>query len=58
MAAERKPSTRRGETAFIFAIVIGLAVGIFVKKVRFGLLLGLVLGSLIVFTGWMRSTRR
>ena len=58
MAAERKPSVRRGEMAFIFAIVIGLVVGILIKKVRIGILLGIVLGGLIVATGWLRSTRR
>ncbi len=58
MRTEKKPSARRGDMAFIFAILIGLAVGIFVKKVRFGLLLGLVLGSMIVLTGWLRSSRK
>ena len=58
MAEDRKPSVRRGEMAFIFAIVIGLVVGILIKKVRIGILLGIVLGGLIVATGWLRSTRR
>ncbi len=58
MAAERKPSIRRGEMAFIFAIVIGLVIGILIKKVRIGILIGLVLGIIIVLTGWLRTTRR
>jgi len=58
MATDRKPDIRRGEMAFIVAIIIGLVVGILIKKVRIGLILGLVLGSLIVFTGWTRSTRK
>lgn len=58
MRTEKKPSARRGDMAFIFAILLGLAVGIFVKKVRFGLLLGLILGSMIVLTGWLRSSRK
>jgi hypothetical protein len=58
MAEERKPSVRRGEMAFIVAIVLGLALGIFIKRIRVGLLIGLVLGILIVFTGLLRSTKR
>jgi hypothetical protein len=58
MAVERKPSIRRGEMAFIFAIVIGLAVGILIKKVRIGILIGLILGTVIVLTGWLRTTRK
>lgn len=58
MSEERKPDTRRGEMAFIFAIVLGLALGIMIKKIRIGLLIGLVLGILIVMTGWLRTTRK
>jgi hypothetical protein len=58
MPEERKPSIRRGEMAFIFAIVIGLVIGILIKKVRIGILIGLVLGVLIVMTGWLRVTRK
>jgi hypothetical protein len=58
MSDTRKPNVKRGEMAFIFAIILGLAIGIFFKRVRIGLLIGLVLGVLIVFTGLLRSTRR
>lgn len=58
MAADNKPSVRRAEMSFIFAIVIGLAIGILIKKVRIGIIIGLVLGTAIVFTGWMRATRK
>ncbi|HMK25312.1 MAG TPA: hypothetical protein VK483_04715 [Chitinophagaceae bacterium] len=58
MSEEQKPDVRRGEMAFIFAIVLGLAVGILIKKVRIGILVGLVLGIIIVLTGWLRSTRK
>ena len=57
MAEQRKPNTKRGDMAFIFAIVIGLVVGVLIKKVRVGILLGLVIGSMIVFTGWLRNSR-
>ncbi|HEX2845662.1 MAG TPA: hypothetical protein VHN59_03860 [Chitinophagaceae bacterium] len=58
MATEKKPDARRGEMAFIFAIVLGLLLGFFIKRIRIGLMIGLVLGLLIVFTGLLRSTRR
>jgi hypothetical protein len=58
MAEQQKPDVRRGEMAFIFAIVLGLALGIMIKKIRIGILIGLILGTMIVFTGWLRSTRK
>ena len=58
MAGQQKPDVRRGEMAFIFAIVLGLALGIMIKKVRIGILIGLALGIIIVLTGWLRSTRK
>ncbi len=58
MAGQPKPDVRRGEMAFLFAIVLGLAVGILIKKVRIGILIGLILGIMIVLTGWLRSTRK
>jgi hypothetical protein len=54
----KQPSIRRGEMAFIFAIVIGLVLGILIKRVKIGILIGLVLGFLIVMTGWLRTTRK
>lgn len=58
MSTERKPSVRRSEMAFLFAIVLGLLLGLFIKKIRIGLMLGLILGGLIVFTGWLRVNKR
>ena len=52
---EKKPSARRGEAAFIFAIILGLVLGILIKKVRLGILLGVILGGAIVFLGWIRA---
>ena len=52
---EKKPSARRGEAAFIFAIILGLVIGILIKKVRLGILLGILLGGTIVFLGWLRT---
>jgi hypothetical protein len=58
MSEERKPDVKRGEMAFIFAIVIGLALGILIKRVKVGILIGIVLGFVIVLTGWLRTTRK
>ncbi|MBE2230103.1 MAG: hypothetical protein IAE96_05615 [Chitinophagaceae bacterium] len=55
---ERKPDIRRSEMAFVFAIVLGLALGIMIKKIRVGILIGLILGVVIVLTGWLRTTRK
>jgi hypothetical protein len=58
MSGNQKPDVKRGEMAFIFAIVLGLALGILIKRVRVGILIGIVLGIMIVLTGWLRSTRK
>ncbi|MEO8405610.1 MAG: hypothetical protein ABI480_13475 [Chitinophagaceae bacterium] len=58
MAKERKPDTKRGEVAFIFAIVLGLLLGVFIKRIRIGLMIGLVLGVLIVMGNMLRSARK
>jgi hypothetical protein len=39
-------SQSRREIGFILAIVIGLLLGIFIKRVKIGLLIGLALGLL------------
>lgn len=48
----------RSEVALWLAIVIGLILGMAIKRVRLGILLGLFLAGLIVFTGWLRSSRK
>ena len=50
---EKGKGIRRGEMAFIVAIVIGLVLGVLIKRVRLGLLLGIVIGGSIAFLGWM-----
>jgi hypothetical protein len=56
--AEQRPSARRGEMAFLFAIAIGLVLGVLIKRVRLGILLGIVIGFVIVFLGWTRTTKK
>ncbi|HPG10559.1 MAG TPA: hypothetical protein PLU37_03445 [Chitinophagaceae bacterium] len=58
MPQEKGPSIRRGEVAFIFAIVIGLVIGFLIKRVRIGILIGLALGVFIVLSGWLRAMRK
>jgi len=58
MGETKKPNIRRGEMAFIFAIILGLVLGILIKRVRLGIILGLILGAAIVFLGWLRVNKK
>ena len=58
MSDTRKPSLRRGEMAFVVAIILGLVLGILIKRVRIGILLGLAIGAIIVFLGWTRINKK
>lgn len=53
----RQPDIRRGEMAFLVAIVLGVVLGILIKKVRLGIILGLIIGTAIVFLGWTRARK-
>ena len=44
--AEKKPDNNRAFIAFAFVILLGYIIGIFIKKVPLGLMIGLVLGLL------------
>lgn len=43
---ERKPDEKRGNIAFVLLIIIGLVIGFLIKRVHYGLLIGLALGLL------------
>ncbi len=58
MREQRKPDAGRGSMAFIFAIILGLGLGLLIKNIRIGILIGLVLGLLILFTGWVRISKK
>jgi hypothetical protein len=58
MPSVRKPDQNRGDAAFIFAIILGLALGIAIKKIKVGIIIGIALGIFVVFTGWMRSNKK
>lgn len=53
--AAKKPNSNRGFIAFAFVIVLGYIIGIFLKKVTLGLVIGLVLG--ILGSGLLRRRR-
>jgi len=42
----RKPDTTRGFISFGFVIILALIIGIFLRNVRVGLIIGLALGLL------------
>jgi hypothetical protein len=44
--AERKPDRNRGYISFAFVMILGLIIGIFLKRVQLGLIIGLVIGLL------------
>ncbi len=44
--AEKKPNSNRGYIAFVFVILLGYIIGLFLKKVTLGLVIGMVLGLL------------
>ena len=43
---ERKPDQKRGMISFAFIMILGLIIGIFLKRVQLGLIIGLVIGLL------------
>ena len=43
---ERKPNQQRGMISFAFLMIVGLIIGIFLKRVQLGLIIGLALGLL------------
>lgn len=53
--AEKKPDQNRAFIAFAFVMIIGLIIGIFIKRVQLGLVIGLVLG--LLGSGLLRRRR-
>jgi hypothetical protein len=41
---QKKPDDTRGNIAFAFVILLGLAIGFLIKRVHIGLVIGLTLG--------------
>lgn len=55
---DKKSQRSRAEAAMIFAVVLGLILGVLIKRVRLGILLGLIIGGAIVFLGWIRTQKK
>ena len=55
---ESKKGITKNEMAYIFAIILGLVIGVLIKKVRIGIMIGLVLCVLIGLSSWLRFTRK
>lgn len=43
---QHQPDQKRGNIAFAFVIILGLAIGFLIKRVHVGLLIGLAMGLL------------
>jgi len=56
--AEKKTGIRRGEWAFIIAIIMGLVIGILIRRIKYGLFFGFILGGLFLLASWTRFTRK
>lgn len=50
--ANKKPDNNRAFIAFAFVVILGYVIGIFLKKVTLGLVIGLVLG--LLSSGFLR----
>ena len=55
---EQTKGLRKGEVAYIIAIVLGLLIGFLVKKIRVGVFISLALCLVIALSGWFRFTRK
>jgi hypothetical protein len=55
---DQRSKKYRSEWAMWVTILLGLLLGLLIKSVRLGVLLGLLLGGLIVFTTWLKTTRK
>lgn len=57
MAAEKNTGLRKDEVAYIFAIILGLAIGVLVRRVRVGLMIAIVLCALVGMSTLLRFMR-
>jgi uncharacterized membrane protein (UPF0136 family) len=50
--AEKKPDETRGTVSFLLLILIGYIIGLFLKRVQIGLIIGLAIG--LLSSGFLR----
>jgi len=55
--AEQKKGITRNEIAYVLAIILGLVIGVLIKRIKIGIMIGLVLCVLIGLSTIMRFTR-
>ena len=55
--AEQKKGITKNEIAYGLAIIVGLIIGVLIKRIRIGIMIGLVLCVLIGLSTFMRFTR-
>ena len=55
---ETKKGLRKNEIAYILAMILGLVIGVLVKKVKIGIFIGLILCVLIGLSTIFRFTRK
>ncbi|MFI5187103.1 MAG: hypothetical protein ACHQF0_10285 [Chitinophagales bacterium] len=48
MSQEKRTENLRKDMVGMFAIVLGLAIGLFIRRVKVGLLIGIVLGLIAI----------
>jgi uncharacterized membrane protein (UPF0136 family) len=54
----KKRDFANSEMSFLLAIVGGLILGIMIKKVKIGLIAGVILGLMLVAGSWLRLFRK
>ena len=54
---ETKKGMTKNEIAYILAIILGLVIGVLIKRIRIGIMIGLVLCVLIGLSTIFRFTR-
>jgi uncharacterized membrane protein (UPF0136 family) len=50
--AERKPDEKRGTISFLLLLLVGYIIGLFLKRVQIGLIIGLAIG--LLSSGFLR----
>ena len=55
---DKKTQARRTEIAFFFVMILALILGKFIRNIKLGIILGLIIGGGIIFLGWLRSQKK
>jgi hypothetical protein len=56
--AQQKQNAKTAEWTIIVAVLLGLAIGTAIKRIRVGIILGLAIGVIIMVSSWIRLTRK